>query len=282
MIGDLAGWARDLVVAAGYIGVFLAMPRVADVAMRDPGFLLRFVAIVGVVDGVLLVVLAFAPNVAVAVAMHALLAASIVIGVVSLQRAATTDQGRRAITRRATLQQGQRVTNRTRCQHLFHGQWIAILCIGIMLTVCASLDGDLRQNFWPQIALMQVPTSTHAIHRRHHQALLDLGILLYQRQGASAKLRQLVHTDHQHDVVSASLDIFPRQVNGRGPTRAGVIAIDDRHCTNTDFLDQTLPRQHATKGVAANNSINILSLYTGTGHRVKDCWQGQTGIAGSR
>jgi fucose permease len=59
------------------IGVFAAMPRVAKVAMTDPGFLLRFVGIVGVVDGFLLVVLAYAPNVAVAVAMHALLAASI-------------------------------------------------------------------------------------------------------------------------------------------------------------------------------------------------------------
>ena len=59
------------------IGVFVAMPRVARVAMTDPGFLLRFVGIVGVADGVLLVVLAYAPNVAVAVAMHALLAASI-------------------------------------------------------------------------------------------------------------------------------------------------------------------------------------------------------------
>jgi hypothetical protein len=38
---------------------------------------LRFVGIVGVVDGILLVILAYAPNVAVAVAMHALLAASI-------------------------------------------------------------------------------------------------------------------------------------------------------------------------------------------------------------
>jgi hypothetical protein len=59
------------------IGVFVAMPRIARVAMRDPGFLLRFVAIVGAVDGVLIVVLAYAPHVAIAVAMHALLAASI-------------------------------------------------------------------------------------------------------------------------------------------------------------------------------------------------------------
>jgi MFS family permease len=59
------------------IGVFVAMPRVAKLAMTDPGFLLRFVGFVGVVDGVLLVVLAYAPNVGVAIAMHALLAASI-------------------------------------------------------------------------------------------------------------------------------------------------------------------------------------------------------------
>ncbi len=71
--GTIAAAVEPLQVA----GVFLAMPRVANVAMRDPGFLLRFVAIVGVVDGVLLVILAFAPHVAVAIAMHALLAASI-------------------------------------------------------------------------------------------------------------------------------------------------------------------------------------------------------------
>jgi hypothetical protein len=53
------------------------MPMVARVAGRDPGFLLRFVAIVGVVDGMLLVVLAYAPHVSIAIAMHALLAASI-------------------------------------------------------------------------------------------------------------------------------------------------------------------------------------------------------------
>lgn len=59
------------------LGVFVAMPRVARLAMSDPGFLLRFVGIVGVIDGILLVVLAYAPNVAVAITMHALLAASI-------------------------------------------------------------------------------------------------------------------------------------------------------------------------------------------------------------
>jgi branched-chain amino acid transport system ATP-binding protein len=78
---DLNSAARGTIAAAveplQVAGVFFAMPRVATYAMRDPGFLLRFVAVVGVVDGVLLVVLAFAPNVAVAIAMHALLAASI-------------------------------------------------------------------------------------------------------------------------------------------------------------------------------------------------------------
>jgi branched-chain amino acid transport system ATP-binding protein len=59
------------------VGVFAAMPRVAKVAMTDPGFLLKFVGVVGVIDGFLLVVLAYAPNVAVAIAMHAIIAASI-------------------------------------------------------------------------------------------------------------------------------------------------------------------------------------------------------------
>jgi len=59
------------------VGVFVAMPHVARMTMKDPGFLLRFVSIVGVIDGVLLAVLAYAPHVAIAVAMHALIAASI-------------------------------------------------------------------------------------------------------------------------------------------------------------------------------------------------------------
>ncbi len=71
--GAIAAGIEPLQVA----GVFLAMPWVAKIALRDPGFLLRFVAVVGVVDGVLLVVLAYAPHVAIAIGMHALLAASI-------------------------------------------------------------------------------------------------------------------------------------------------------------------------------------------------------------
>ena len=78
---DLNSWQRG-VISAGIeplqiAGVFIAMPRVARVAMTDPGFLLRFVAVVGVADAVFLVVLAYAPSLPVAIAMHALLAGSI-------------------------------------------------------------------------------------------------------------------------------------------------------------------------------------------------------------
>lgn len=58
-------------------GVFVAMPLVARIASTRPEFLLRFVAVVGVIDGLLLVVLAYAPHVAVAIGVHAVLAASI-------------------------------------------------------------------------------------------------------------------------------------------------------------------------------------------------------------
>jgi MFS family permease len=69
-------------VAAGVeplqiVGVVLAMPVVARIAGERPGFLLRFVALVGVADGVLLAVLAYAPHVGIAIGAHALLAASI-------------------------------------------------------------------------------------------------------------------------------------------------------------------------------------------------------------
>src|SRR3954454_10954994 len=53
------------------------MPIVARKTVEQPGFLMSFVATVGVIDGVLLVVLAYAPHVAIAFACHALLAASI-------------------------------------------------------------------------------------------------------------------------------------------------------------------------------------------------------------
>lgn len=78
---NLNAAARGL-IAAGVeplqiVGVVLALPRVASLAESRPHVLLRFVAVVGVLDGLLLVVLAYTPNVVTAVAVHALLAASI-------------------------------------------------------------------------------------------------------------------------------------------------------------------------------------------------------------
>jgi len=58
-------------------GVFFSIPRLAKRTMADPGFLLRFVAIVGIFNGVVLVVLAYAPHISVAIAMNMLLAGSI-------------------------------------------------------------------------------------------------------------------------------------------------------------------------------------------------------------
>lgn len=71
--GAVAAGVEPLQIA----GVFFGMPLVARIAMKRPQFLLRFVAIVGVIDGLLIVILAYAPNVAVAIGVHALLAASI-------------------------------------------------------------------------------------------------------------------------------------------------------------------------------------------------------------
>lgn len=72
---------RGIVAAAveplQILGVFWTMPIVGRRALQQPGFLLRFVAIIGVVDGLLLVVLAYAPHVGIAIACHALLAASV-------------------------------------------------------------------------------------------------------------------------------------------------------------------------------------------------------------
>jgi MFS family permease len=53
------------------------MPIVGRRAIEQPGFLLRFVAVIGVVNGLLLVVLAYAPHVAIAIACHALMAGSV-------------------------------------------------------------------------------------------------------------------------------------------------------------------------------------------------------------
>lgn len=69
-------------VAAGVeplqiVGVLTVMPWLARRSGDDPGYLLRFVGVIGIVDAMLLVLLANAPNLATAIAVHALLAASI-------------------------------------------------------------------------------------------------------------------------------------------------------------------------------------------------------------
>ena len=71
--GFIAAGIEPLQIA----GVFVAMPIVARISVERPAFLLRFVAVVGAVDGVLLVLLAYVPNVALAIGVHAVLAASI-------------------------------------------------------------------------------------------------------------------------------------------------------------------------------------------------------------
>ena len=71
------GWIAAGVEPLQIIGVLAIMPWLSRRSHAEPGFLLRFVGIVGVVDALLLVVLANAPSLAVAVAVHALLAASI-------------------------------------------------------------------------------------------------------------------------------------------------------------------------------------------------------------
>ena len=70
------GWIAAGVEPLQIAGVFLIMPWV-KVAMRDPGYLLRFIGLVGVADAICLVILAYAPTVWLAIAMPRLLAASI-------------------------------------------------------------------------------------------------------------------------------------------------------------------------------------------------------------
>jgi MFS family permease len=71
--GAIAAGVEPLQIA----GVFLGMPIVARVAAQRPEFLVKFVGVVGVVDGLLLVLLAYSPYLWVAIGVHALLAASI-------------------------------------------------------------------------------------------------------------------------------------------------------------------------------------------------------------
>ena len=58
-------------------GVFVAIPIVARISTKNPPFLLKFVAFVGVFDAAILGGLAFAPNLPVAVTLHAFVAATI-------------------------------------------------------------------------------------------------------------------------------------------------------------------------------------------------------------
>jgi hypothetical protein len=78
---DLDAAQRGLVTAAveplQIVGILLSMPLVARLAASTPQFLSRFVAVVGVVDGILLACLAYAPNVGVAVALNGIVSTSI-------------------------------------------------------------------------------------------------------------------------------------------------------------------------------------------------------------
>jgi MFS family permease len=59
------------------VGVFVAIPIVARIALKDPGFLLRFIAVVGIFNSVMLVGIAYAPNLAVAIVCNAFLSATV-------------------------------------------------------------------------------------------------------------------------------------------------------------------------------------------------------------
>jgi MFS family permease len=59
------------------VGVVIAMPAMSRLANRSAGSLVRFVAVVGVIDGVLVAALAYAPDIWIAVGVHAVLAASV-------------------------------------------------------------------------------------------------------------------------------------------------------------------------------------------------------------
>ena len=58
-------------------GILLSMPFVSRLSSARPQFLSRFVALVGVIDGALLVALAYAPNAPSAILVHAVLAGSV-------------------------------------------------------------------------------------------------------------------------------------------------------------------------------------------------------------
>ncbi len=62
---------------AQVVGVLIAMPYATRLVHRDPGLLLRFTAIIGVVNGLTLVALAFAPNLALAIVCNIIVAATV-------------------------------------------------------------------------------------------------------------------------------------------------------------------------------------------------------------
>lgn len=71
------GWIAAGVEPLQILGVLTVMPWLSRRSEADPGYLLGFVGFVGLIDAVLLVVLANAPTVHLAMVIHALLAASI-------------------------------------------------------------------------------------------------------------------------------------------------------------------------------------------------------------
>jgi MFS family permease len=78
---DLGAGQRGLIATVieplQIVGVVIAMPVMSRLADRGADSLVRFVSIVGVVDGLLVVALAYAPHVSIAVGVHGLLAASV-------------------------------------------------------------------------------------------------------------------------------------------------------------------------------------------------------------
>jgi MFS family permease len=72
---------RGLIAAAieplQIVGVFAAIPWVSRKAIEEPGFLLRFVAITGVVNGFVLAALAYSPNLAFAIVCNMFLSGTI-------------------------------------------------------------------------------------------------------------------------------------------------------------------------------------------------------------
>lgn len=71
--GAIAAGVEPLQIFA----VFFAMPRLTKIVMQDPPFLIRFVAVVGIFDGFMLVAIGYAPSLPFAILAHMFLSASI-------------------------------------------------------------------------------------------------------------------------------------------------------------------------------------------------------------